>query len=222
MTAFTYPTLSSTLQTWLEDNGDDFAGNIDTIISLGQVRLVRDLNLDFFKGTSTGTFSIGANTVARPVNCLELEAFFYITVAGQYQPVFSRTQTYCLAYSPNPAAQGLPRYYWEESETLFGFVQACNQAYGYSLRYLKRPDDLTESNPTNWLATNAGDMLLYACLVESEKMLMSDERVAVWQGDYAQKIKTGKEELINLIRAGESQFPMRVVQGETSEIDGVK
>ena len=49
MTAFTFSTLKTALYAFTEDDGDDFTGNISTIIQNGQEMIVRDLDLEIFK-----------------------------------------------------------------------------------------------------------------------------------------------------------------------------
>jgi len=47
---------------------------------------------------------------------------------------------------------------------------------------------LSMSNPTNWLTTNASDLLLYGTLIATEMYLGADERMPLWKGAFGEII----------------------------------
>ena len=48
------------------------------------------------------------------------------------------------------------------------------------IAYFKKLSALSNSNTTNWLTTNAPDLLLYASLIEAELYLVNEEKASSW------------------------------------------
>jgi hypothetical protein len=53
---------------------------------------------------------------------------------------------------------------------------------------------LSDSNPTNWVITNAPDVYLYGALLEAEPFLMNDARVQLWATAFRQSIADIQEQ----------------------------
>ncbi len=49
------------------------------------------------------------------------------------------------------------------------------------IAYFGKLAALSDSNTTNWLTTNAPDLLLYGSLVEAEAYLVDDPRIPLWK-----------------------------------------
>jgi len=203
MTAFTYDTLKTALQAYTEDNGVDFVANLDTIIANGLEKVVRDLDLEIFKRTATGSFTPNLNVVNRETDMLSLQSFYYIDSndGNKRKQLLSRDYDFCLNYWPVLSNTGSPKYMNEFSETQFFVVPTPNAAFNYEQRILIRPV-FNSSNQTTWIATHAGDLLLYSCLIQSEKFLMSkgDGRVQEWSDDYNDMLPKAREELQTMRR----------------------
>ena len=52
------------------------------------------------------------------------------------------------------------------------------------ISYFKRLAALSGSNTTNWIITNAPDLLLYGSLIEAEAFLVNDPRIQIWKGAF--------------------------------------
>jgi hypothetical protein len=50
--------------------------------------------------------------------------------------------------------------------------------------YYKQLTALSDSNTTNWLTTDAPDLLLWATLSEAAPFLKDDARIGIWEGKY--------------------------------------
>ena len=57
------------------------------------------------------------------------------------------------------------------------------------ISYFKKLAALSESNTTNWIITNAPDLLLYGSLVEAEAYLINDARIQIWKGAFDESMK---------------------------------
>jgi len=107
-----------------------------------------------------------------------------------------RTYEYCLDYEPDETLTDQPKFYAEFTETEFFVVPAPDIAYGFDLRQIQTPDALGPGNQTTWLGTNAGDMLLYACLLASDEFLISDPTdLATWRESYRELVPSRSLEL---------------------------
>jgi hypothetical protein len=69
-TSYTYATLVADLQAFLEDNGADFEGSIDSIIALGEERVLRDMDLSIFDAVSEETLSANTDMLTKPSGTL--------------------------------------------------------------------------------------------------------------------------------------------------------
>lgn len=107
-----------------------------------------------------------------------------------------RTYEYCLDYEPDETLTAQPEYYAEFTETEFFLVPPPDIAYGFDLRQIQTPEALAPGNQTTWLGTNAGDLLLYACLLASDEFLISDPQdLATWRQSYGELVPARKLEL---------------------------
>jgi prepilin-type processing-associated H-X9-DG protein len=107
-----------------------------------------------------------------------------------------RTYEWCLDYEPDETATAEPEYYAEYTETEFFMVPPPDTDYAFELRQIQVPDSLSPGNQTTWLGTNAGDLLLYACLLASDEFLISDpEDLGAWRQSYAELMPARKLEL---------------------------
>ena len=193
---FTYTTLKAALQTFTEDLGAEFAAGLDTIIPLAETRLVKDLDLEIFDVTTTGTFTGSSALVTKPTDMVALRTFHYTDASGNFQPLEPKTWEFVKDYWPKAATTtSAPKYYAEYTETSWYLAGTPVSNLAYTVRYIKRPDGLSGSTATTWLSTNAADALFYACLITSEQFLKADERVNLWKQEYSQHLQTARMEL---------------------------
>ena len=107
-----------------------------------------------------------------------------------------RTYEWCLDFEPDETATAEPQFYAEFTETEFFMVPPPNLAFGFELRQIQTPDALAPGNQNTWLGDNAGDLLLYACLLASDEFLISDaEDLNTWRQSYGELMPARKIEL---------------------------
>lgn len=196
----TYTTLKTDLINLTDEGSAEFLASIDTIIGLGETQVLRDLDLEQFQSeVSVGNTVAGTRTIARPATLLKANSL-WVTVAGEKKPLRKRTYDYCLMYAPTVATQAEPVMYAELDETSYYLVPTPNAAYAVGAYGLVRPAGLSGSVSTTWLSTHAGDLLLYACLVASEKYLSNKAQVDTWKEDYTDRLAKAKVELRGIAR----------------------
>lgn len=201
--SFTTATLKAALYAFTEDSGDDFVANIQTVINNGLEMLARDLDLNTFKREETGSFQSGVNEVTRPSDALSIESFYYIdaTDGNKRKLILRRSDDFCFNYWPVLTNTGKPKYFSENKDTQILVVPTPEAAYNWRMRVMVRPI-LNDTITSNWLSDNAGDLLLYACLIHAEKFLMAkgDGRSQEWREEYEKQLPIARREFQSIAR----------------------
>lgn len=194
--SFTYATLVTAIETFTEDSGTEFVTAIDTIIPLAESRLLRDLDLELFDVTASGTFTASSAVVTKPTDMVALRSFHYTDASGNFQMLDPKSWEFVKDYWPKVATTtATPKYFTEYSDTQWYLAGTPASGLTYTVRYIKRPTGLTSGNTTSWLGTHVGDVLLYACLITSEQFLKADDRMPLWKTEYAAHLNAAKKEL---------------------------
>lgn len=83
MIGFTYAQLLQALQDWPVNQGTNYVGNIPRFVELGELRLVRDLNLDIFDVIdSSFALNTAANIVTKPTPLITLRTMRVAPITG--------------------------------------------------------------------------------------------------------------------------------------------
>lgn len=194
--------ITAKLQQMLEDDDAEFQGSIPDIINLGEVRVLRDLDLSLFDKTATSPTVQTQETVAKPVGytgdyVLGLRSLSFVS-GGRTYWLEQKSADFIRDYLTSTEA--MPRYYAEADEANWLVAPLPDAVYTLTARWVSRPAPLVvTANETNWLSNNVGDLLFKACLAESEEFLKSDDRIAVWKTDYAELLPRVKRELYGVI-----------------------
>lgn len=198
-TSFTYDELIAALDDWLEETSEQWIANQNTIVSLGESRLATDLNFEIFDRVETGALTIGVFVQPiKPATWQGTRSLHLRDVGGGGPRRFieRRTYEYCLDFEPDESATAEPVYFSEFTETEFFMVPAPAVANGFELRQIQAPEALAPGNQNTWLGDNAGDLLLYACLLASDEFLISDPAdLATWRTSYGELVPARKLEL---------------------------
>jgi hypothetical protein len=204
-TSFTYNTLIAELQRVLEEASAEYVADLPVLVSLGESRLTTDLNFEIFDRVVTGALT--ASVFVQPIKPATWQGTRSLHLrdvggAGLRRFLERRTYEWCLDYEPDETLTAEPLYYAEFSETEFFMTPAPNATYAFELRQIQSPAALTVGNQTTWLGTNAGDILMYACLIASEEFLKSDQgEIQGWKTTYGELVQGRKLELRRQWRA---------------------
>lgn len=198
--SWTYTTLKAAITGETEEQGAEFAAFLDTIIGLAETRVLKDLDLELWDVVTTGTFGVTGTAadrlVTRADDVLVVRSFHYITATGDRVLLDPRSYEFCVDYWPKfTTTTSTPKYYTAYSETQWMVVGTPAGGLSYEIRHMQRPAGLSGSVATTWLGTNVPDVLLWACMVESEQFLKADERIAVWTNRYADALRSALREL---------------------------
>lgn len=171
----TYDGLIAQLALFTEDTSDEYTDNIQSFVNRGEERMLRDLDLSIWTSDQSVSTAIGTATVTKPTAAHVLKGVFYGST-----PLLRRAREFIDMYG----GSGVPVYFHEE-ETRIRFAPVPDAVYALTAKFLNRPTPLSPSNQTNWFADKAADLLLNACLVESERFLIAPERSTEFEATYA-------------------------------------
>jgi hypothetical protein len=177
-------TTFSTLKTAVADflgRSDMSAGGgpIDTMISLAEDKIYRELRLRFME--SSTSVAISSGVVAIPSDLLELRGAS-VTNSGYQTTLEAKSNEWVYSNYPLRSSDGLPRFIAQEGDN-FIFGPYPDSGYTVNVKYYSKPTRLSTSNETNWLTSNAADLLFYETLLQSTAYLGADERVPYWKSE---------------------------------------
>ncbi len=197
MTTWTYATLTQAIQDWTENDATEFTDKIDEIIGLAELRIEKEVpSLPAFRKASASTISLtsGATTVTAPS---DIVAPRWLRIQnGAY--LLQKNEDFIRTFQPATGTNdGSPRFYaWsEDGSTNLLIGPAADANYTLEIGYTYRPTGLSSGNTTSWLGTNAPDVLLYACLIESLAFMKHEAQGQEnWQKLYDRALMTLKDE----------------------------
>ena len=181
--AWTHTSLRAALQAWPVNSGTAYVANLDNIIGLGELRLVRDLNLEIFDHTTNLVINSGERVITKPADLIATrslrlgpETFYILTeddeviaveagggvltenaiaiVSARTRELEHRSWDFCQEFSPDPVETGMPRYRNDLNTTEWEVVPTADDRYGVICRYVRRPID-----SLNTLTPNASSWL---------------------------------------------------------------
>ena len=217
MQGFSYDQLVQALQAWPQNTNDDedagYVDNIQRLIGLGELRLVKDLNLDIFDHTESLAVAAGDSTVEKPEDWIATRNVWRtLTAPGDGDstartPMHLRSLGWVRRYSSDPSnteTHGAPLYYAEASETELEFGPPADVGYDFEFHYVRRPPGLSADNQNTWLGDKVGDVLFAACLMEAEHFIKADDRYGDMKTKYYEElIPIARAELRRVVRMGD-------------------
>jgi hypothetical protein len=193
----TYAELKTSIADFL--NRDDLTSTIPTFISLGEAQIARDVR--HWKQEKRVTTSVDERYENLPNDWLELK-FVSLTTGAMLETVSPSNMADMRARSDTP---GTPKYVRMTADQL-EFYPTPSAATDISMLYYARVPSLTDAAPTNWVLSDAPDILLYASLMHSAPYLAEDARVQIWGSLY----QSGVEKLNIENQRGRVTGPMRM------------
>ena len=165
--SFTLTTLKQSIQDWTQNSETTFVNELDFIIKNAEERIFKVVDLDYFRKNVTGGLTTGNKFLQKPSDYL---ATFSLSFVKDSANIFllQKDVNYIQEFTPNPSTTGSPRFYASFDVDNFIVAPTPDSSYTAELHYYYRPASITtDDSGTTWIATNAPDALLYACLVEA-------------------------------------------------------
>lgn len=165
----TYDELVTNIRNYTEVNSNVFTNAvINTFITMAENRILRDIDLDYFKKESTSSMTSSNKFLTAPSDILT-HRYMMITVPATGDQVFLdfRDTSFMKEYWPDGSDIGVPKYYSVWDQNTFYVAPTPNANFVVELGYIYRPAQLSSTNTTTWISLNAPEALLYACLIQA-------------------------------------------------------
>lgn len=203
MQGFTYTELTSALESWPVESSPEYVEDLDRIIQLGELDLVKKLNIELFDGIDTSAVvTSGSRNITKPDDLITTRELWLIT-AGTRTPLLKRSYSWCMNYAPNPTTDtGTPSYFAELDESTWYVVKTPTASATVEAHGVIRPESIVDADST-WLGNHCGELLFMASLCAAERYLKADDRFTDMKTDYDEALNVWKLENRNLLRTGD-------------------
>ena len=172
--SFTLTTLKQSIQDWTENDETTFVNELDFIIKNAEERILKSVDLDYFRKNVTGGLTTGNKFLQKPSDYLATFSLSYVKDSSNVF-LLQKDVNFIQEYTPNPTTTGSPIYYSSFDVDNFIVAPTPDADYVAELHYYYRPASLTTDNSgTTWISTNAPDALLYACLIEAYSFMKGE------------------------------------------------
>lgn len=198
----TYDSLVDDIQSYLERTDSATIQKIPTFIMLAEQILATDLKFLGNLTVSQSTMVANQPVIDKPARWRKTVSM-NVTVNGERKPVFLRKYEYLREYWPDPTQTDVPLFYCDYDYTHWLVAPTPDVAYNFEVLYYERLQPLDSSNQTNWFTIYAPQALLYGSLLQAMPFLKNDDRVPMWQAQYAQVVNTLQTE--DVLRLGDRQ-----------------
>ena len=177
--AFTFTTLKTAIQDYLESSETTFVTNLPTIITQAEQRILRTCQIPDLRKNDTGTLSQGNPYLTMPDGFL---ASYSLAIDNTgYEFLIFKDVNFMREAYPVEATQGVPKYYSIFDDTRFIIGPTPDANYAVELHYMYEPESITTTaSGESWLGSNAENALLYACLVEGYTYLKGEPDQMQW------------------------------------------
>ena len=187
--SFTLTTLKQSIQDWTENDETTFVNELDFFIKNAEARILKSVDLDYFRKNVTGTMTSGNKFLEKPSDYLATFSLSYVKDSANVF-LLQKDVNYIQEFTPNPSTTGSPRFYSSFDVDTFIIAPTPDSSYAVELHYYYRPASLTTDNSgTTWISTNAPDALLYACLVEAYTFMKGEtDLIQLYSARYGEAI----------------------------------
>ena len=178
-----YSELLTNVRNYTEVDSNVFTDSvIDTFITLAENQILREIDLDVFKREATANMTTGNRFLSMPTDILTHR---YIMITdGNGDQVFLEFRD-----------QSFMEEYWPNYSNTFYIAPTPDQGYLTQLGYIARPAQLSSTNTTTWISTNAPEALLYAVLIQAHSYLKGPmDMLQFFQQSYTQALQGFYEE----------------------------
>jgi hypothetical protein len=184
--SFTYATLKTAIQDYMEDSGTTFTNNLDNFIKVTEEDILKNVELNYYKKNVTGTASSGNAYLGMPSDFLSAFSLAVIS-SSVYTYLLLKHPSFIRDYTPNASTTGTPKYYADFDNDTFILAPTPDEDYSFELHYFYRPNSLTAgaSDGTTYLSINAPNVLLSGCLLQAALFMKLDQtEVGTYKQNY--------------------------------------
>jgi len=174
---YSLTTLKTAIKDYVENDEATFVNNLDNFIKNTEERILKLVDLDYFRKNVTASVASGNKFLALPSDYLATFSLSIIN-SGSNEFLLQKDVNFLQEYSPDPTVTGVPKYYGLFDVDNLILAPTPNQSYTAELHYYYRPQSITSSSSgTSWFGENAPDVLLYGCLVEAYTFMKGEPTI---------------------------------------------
>ena len=195
----TYTELLSEIRSYTEVDSNVLTDAIlNDIILQAEIRIFREVDLDCFRSYQFTTLTQGNEFISLPGQTPSTMAFvrtasIYPTAgtdANNRTYLLQKDISYMTEYWPNRTTQSKPKYYAMWDQNTIYLAPTPDSAYNIELALNRNETGLSSSNTTTWVSTNAPQVLLYGCLVQTFKFLKGPyDLLAQYEKSYQEAVQ---------------------------------
>ena len=177
--SFTLATLKTAIQDYTENTETTFVNNLPLFIRAAEERILKSVQLSFFRKNVTANFSASDQFLAIPSDFLAPFSLSFTDSSSNKNFLDFKDVNFLQEFTPNAATTGTPRYYAVFDVSNFIIAPTPASALAVELHYYYRPGSLTAGGDsgTTWLSENAELALLYGSLYEAYTFMKGEADV---------------------------------------------
>lgn len=186
--AWTYTTLKTAIQDYLQTTETSFVTNLPTFITQAEERILRTVQLPDFRKNVSGTLTSGDQYLAMPTDFLSQYSLAIDNTGYEY--LLFKDANFIRESFPSSTTQGVPKYYGIFDDANFIIGPTPNANFDVELHYLYKPASITtDPSGTSWLGDNAENALLYGSLIEAYVYLKGDpDMMSLYQSKFDESL----------------------------------
>ena len=161
--SWTYTTLKTAIQDFLETTETTFVANLDVFIQQAEDRILKKVQLPNFRKNVTGVTAASDQYLGMPTDFLAPYSLAVDNSGFEYL-IFKDVNFVREAYPAN-TTEAVPKYYGVFEDEFFILGPTPDAIYNVELHYFYKPESIVTA-ATSWLGTHAERTLLKGCVVE--------------------------------------------------------
>ena len=188
--AFTYATLKTAIQDYMENDETTFANNLDNFIKNTEEDILKNVELNYYRKNVTGTATSGSAYLGMPSDFLAPFSLAVIS-SSVYNYLLLKHPSFMRDYTPNASTTGQPKYYGEFDNDTFILAPTPDDNYTFELHYFYRPTSLTAgaADGTTYLSTNMPNVMLAGSLLQAAIFMKLDAaEIGTYKQNYAKEL----------------------------------
>lgn len=175
----TYSALKASIKRWARrENSDDFDGEVDTFIEMGENDMFRRLRVHQMESLQTLTTVAGQSELALPARTVEVK---HVRIAADSSVNNDRALAYMplqtLIHTYYDRGSQTPEHYSYEQDNLY-LGPTPSAAIDLEALCIIRPQPLSDSVNSNVILTNYSDIYLYSALVHAYAYVRNTEQMS--------------------------------------------
>lgn len=193
--SFTYSSLKTAIQNYVDNTETSFVSNLDNFIKTAEQTILNSIDLQYFRKNVSGTVTANNQYLAVPSDYL---ASFSLSVVDSSNKEFllEKDVNFIQSVNPNSATTGVPKYYAYFDINNFILAPTPSANAVAELHYFYRPASLTAAGDsgTTWLSTNAPNAMLYGSLIEANIYMKGEpDLMKTYQDRFLQSLERLKD-----------------------------